>query len=276
MKRLSILAVLLALLVMSGCQSERESTYLAIIAENDGGSRIVYYDRDLRQLASFREGEANQVVESGDAVYLSADGRSWQGYLISSTAKAQTLKNVEGMLIHVPKEGWQLCQNGEDVQLYRDGTLKAQWHGSAELTGSQGNWLYFIDSSLNLQAYDLESEQQASSQPLRQEDYLGFMEADGRYCLVSRSGISVLQQGKLGMTYVYPVRFDRLENCFGGRIFVYEGEELAVYRISFSSHAMEAELELDERYYREINIDRLMAEQLKEGESLVYFTEAQN
>ncbi|MBQ6654355.1 MAG: hypothetical protein IJM79_02400 [Erysipelotrichaceae bacterium] len=276
MNRIKILSAVLALILLAGCQPVRESTWLAVLNNPDGKGEVMYIDENLKQIASLKCDRTEYAVQCGDVVYLSADGSDYQGYFISLSKKANRLENVQGELLYGFTDGNFVCQKDGEVSFFANGKKVLSQSVTVQMIGAYGEELFIVDQSLCLHCYDASTLQEKSVSRLSQDEYVGFIEADGKYCLVSRGGISVLKDGKVDTTYVYPLAFDELENCLAGRIFVYEGEELVVYKVAFSGHSLKLDLEPDERYYREINIDELFSSRIAQSASLVFFTEAEN
>ena len=276
MSRIRILIAVIVLILLAGCQPVMESTYLAALNDSEGQGEVMYIDGNLKQVASLKCEKIEQAVQCGDIVYLSSDGSDYQGYYISQSRKANRLKNVQGELLYGLANGNYVIRTDDGVCFCAKGEKVLSQDISVLMIACYGDELFIVDQSLNLHCYDADTLQQKTLTMLSQDEYIGFTEADGKFCLVSRGGVSILKDGRVEMTYVYPQMFDELENCLAGRIFVYEGDELAVYRLSFSGYSLKLDLEKEERYYREINIDQLFASRIAQGSSLIFFTEAEN
>ena len=274
MKRISLIVVFLMLL--SGCQPIRESSYVAVLDNGEGQGEVLYLDDDLKILTSMKCEATETVTASGEVIYLSTESSDYQGYYLKYNKKANRLTDVEGELLYGLVEGSYVCRQNDDVCFYAKGQQVGREHMEVRLISRCGSELFIIDQALMLHCYDAESLQKKKVSRLSNDEYIGFTEADGYWCLIGNNGISVLQEGEVDTTYLYPLAFDELENCLSGRIFVYEGSELAVYRISFSGHSLKLDLELDEHYYREINIDELFSGRLAQGSRLVFFMESEN
>ncbi len=281
MKRISLLVMAVLLGVLWGCAtSEKPAAYASVTASADGQSRIIYYDENLKKTAEMKAGQVSDFCRSGNIVYLSDGQGNWQGFCIDRSSKANQITGVEGQLIYGLPDGSYL--SGHDDKVFFQPVRGESFSQpiSPMIIYCDHEYLYVVDDSGNsayfLRTYDLASLQQVSFARLPQDEYVGFLETQGQTCLVSYRGISPLSKGEMEQTFVYPVQFSEIDNCFADMIFGYEDRELAVYRVSFSGHRMILDLEKDERYYREINLDELLADQLTDGGRIICFVEAEN
>lgn len=280
MKKISLL-ILALLVILSGCAlNEKPAAYASVTSSADGQARIIYFDEDLKKMAEMKAGQVSDFCRSGNIVYLSDGQGSWQGYYIDHIGKANRIRNVDGQLIYGMSDGSYLHVSDDKVFFHPvKGEEFSQPIGPMIIYHDR-EYLYIVDDSGNstyfLRTYDLSSLQQIDFIRLPQDGYVGFLESQGQTCLVSYRGISPISEGKIEQTFVYPVQFSEIDNCFADLIFGYENGELTVYRVSFSAHRMILDLELDERYYREINLDELLADQLAEGGRIICFAEAEN
>ena len=105
MNRLIKLLVIIFVLLSCGCQSVRESTYMAVVSNPDGSGEVIYFDDDLKKIATISCGSVSEAVESDGIVYLSADGSNWQGYYVARTKKANRFENLKQPLIYGRQDG---------------------------------------------------------------------------------------------------------------------------------------------------------------------------
>lgn len=277
MSKLWKLLIVLAVLLSGGCQSVRKSAYLAVVSKADGSGEVIYFDEDLKRVAAISCGKVSEAVESDGVVYLSSDGSNWQGYYVGETKKANRFTSLDQPLVYGRPDGLHLCYQDQGTLFYMDGRGEMYERFIPQIIYSNKRWLCVIDTQNLLRVFDLDDiAYWQTTEQLGEQQAIAFMEIQGEICLVSSSGVSVIKDGHVEMTYVYPVQFEEIENAFGGRIFVYEGGEKVVYRLGFSEHFLTLELEKEERYYREIDLDQLVAEETANGGRLIWFTEAEN
>ena len=272
MKTIKYLLAAILLLVLCGCHEESAQVrYLGVLQSADQTSGlIVYLDEDYQEIG--RQNCLNPLAFYKDeqSLYISEDGRNYQGYALGSPKTTDRLENITGQLLTHDVDGsYYALQDGQLV--FHNGHQQTEMGTAAfSLSYADDKSLYLVGYDNHLRVYDRREAKQIADSIIFDLP-VGFGRIEGQTCLATSRGIAPLQDGQMNLTLLYPISFTEITNIIDEHLFAYEGEELVVYTVSIDGLQMRLELEKDEIYYRETDLDQLFGSYQSEGWKLVNF-----
>ena len=272
MKTIKYLLAAILLLVLCGCHEESAQVrYLGVLQSADQTSGlIVYLDEDYQEIGRQNCPNPLAFYKDEQSLYISEDGSNYQGYALGSPKTTDRLENITGQLLtHNASGRYYALQDGQLV--FHNGHQQTEMGAAAfSLSYADENYLYLVGYDNHLRAYDRREAWQIADSIIF--DYpVGFGCIEGQTCLATSRGIAPLQDGQMNLTLLYPISFTEITNIIDEHLFAYEGEELVVYTVSIDGLQMRLELEEDEIYYRETDLDQLFGSYQSEGWKLVNF-----
>lgn len=271
MKTVKYLLAALLLLVLCGCHETAQVRYLGVLQSSDKSTGlIVYLDEDYQEIGQQSCLNPLTFYKDEKSLYISADGSSYQGYALNGPQTTGSLRNITGeLLVHNSNGSYYALQDNRLV--FHDGQQVSDMGQEVfSLSYADEDYLYLVGYDNHLRVYDRKQARKIADSIIFDLP-VGFGRIEGQTCLATDRGIAPLKDGQMDLTLLYPVSFTSVSNIIDDHIFGYEGEELAVYTVRFDGLQMRLELEKDEIYYREVDLDELFRSYQNEGWKLVYF-----
>ncbi len=270
MRKIKILLItLLAALCLGGCSSEElQTSAIAVLVRDETDSGLLLYMDAGYQVLQEQETIYPYITYLGDTyIYISSDGETYTPYNYYTGQKANwETEEIDGTILYYQR-------NTGYFSLYNDAFCKAFRNEEEEcksmyvwVSYSNDDYFYAIDYEQHLEIYSLDDFELAATLDVEASDFMAITTIEDQVCIVSDTGVSVIGDDlTIEFTYVYPVEFDEIENVIGEHIYLLEGDEDTVYKLSFSQYRLNMEYELDENYYITLDLDEYFAEYIDQG-----------
>ncbi len=270
MRKLKILlAVLLTALCLGGCSEEKlETSAIAVLVRDETDSGLLLYMDGGYNVLYEQEAIYPYSYYVGDEyIYISSDGGTYTPYNYYTGKQADwETEEIDGTILYYQR-------NAGYFSLYNDAFCKAYKNEEEEcksmyvwVSYSDDDYFYAVDYDQHLEIYSLDDFELVTTLDVDDSDFMAITTIDDTVCVVTDSGVSVIGDDlTIEYTYVYPVEFDEIENVIGEHIYLLEGEEETVYKLSLTELQLVMEYELDENYYISLDLDEYFADYYDQG-----------
>lgn len=271
MKKVVSFIICLFLVFLTGCQKEVKATdYVAVLdqASSDSGL-VVFLDENMKVIKEIKCVYPNTVNAYQSYIYISSDNIHYQSFDFVKQEKMDDIV-ASGQLVGY-KDGVSVIVGNDSVCFIKNEKELACNYNEVNGFYLDDKYFYRVDRSSYISTYEIKTGDFVTNTTIRGGSIIGFTEIESNTYVVNNEGLTLLEDGKASMTYLYPVVIDEIISVRGNHLYCYLNDELVVYKMSFNKYQLVLTDELEEKYYQDTNLDKLFKSYLDKGYDIVYF-----
>lgn len=261
--------------LLAGCQKKVETPVRRVVLlslEEKNSGLALFYDEDFNLLYEKETVFPYRHYYDDTMVYLSDDGKNYVSIEYQSGKEGEKRTNIRHDIAILYRDSYFADTNGGFCKFETDGS-EVCVEGFISCYSYDDQYVYLINNSNTLIVCDIERFQEVNRIQLENSEFLAFTQIDGKTYIANDYGLTLLQEGQIQNTYVYPNDFQELKNINGRMIFFEEKQESVVYLISFDRYRMILTPYYNEEYYRKIDFDVEFKDYFEAGYQIVDFHE---
>lgn len=271
MKRF-LIVMITVLALLGGCGSRERPRAVAVLENAEINSAVVVFiGKNNRELFAKVIDFPADVYFGDNELCYSLDNADYYAISYDSYRSSESLSGIEGYLMYHDPDLCTVIFNQGQMQFFRNAEKVQEFlWGETAMFRVEDALLYMISQG-TMNIYDLKSCELLYQTYVGESIYNELVKIDGNIYWVSDNGYSLIRDGVVEATYIYPRYFEAIESSVENRLMVVEEGEISLYDVSFDKYKMVLVPDYDEDYFNPMEFEKVFAKWYEKGYEVAYY-----